>query len=105
MSKKVQRQYSAELKSSAVKMVIEELKTLSQVSQDLDIPLQTLHSWVNKGRQGALSGISTYNPDVVALQTELRQLKKQLALTEMERDILKKAAAYFAKDSLPSTRS
>ena len=47
MSKKVQRQYSAELKASAVKMVIEELKTLSQVSQDLDIPLQTLHSWVN----------------------------------------------------------
>ena len=45
MSKKVQRQYSAELKASAVKMVIEELKTLSQVSQDLDIPLQTLHSW------------------------------------------------------------
>ena len=43
MSKKVQRQYSAELKASAVKMVIEELKTLSQVSQDLDIPLQTLH--------------------------------------------------------------
>jgi len=47
MSKKVQRQYSAELKASAVKMVIEELKTLSQVSQDLHIPLQTLHSWVN----------------------------------------------------------
>ena len=44
MSKKVQRQYSAELKASAVKMVIEELKTLSQVSQDLHIPLQTLHS-------------------------------------------------------------
>ena len=66
MSKKVQRQYSSELKASAVKMVIEELKTLSQVSQDLDIPLQTLHSWVNKGRKGELSGIGTYNPDLVA---------------------------------------
>ncbi len=77
MSKKVQRQYSAELKASAVKMVIEELKkTLSQVSQDLDIPLQTLHSWVNKGRKGELSGIGTYNPDLVTLQTEVRQLKK-----------------------------
>ena len=51
MSKKVQRQYSAELKASAVKMVIEELKTLSQVSQDLDIPLQTLHSWVNLNKR------------------------------------------------------
>ena len=79
MSKKVQRQYSAELKASAVKMVIEELKTLSQVSQDLHIPLQTLHSWVNKGRKGELSGVGTYNPDLVALQTEVRQLKKQLA--------------------------
>ena len=105
MSKKVQRQYSAELKSSAVKMVIEELKTLSQVSQDLDIPLQTLHSWVNKGRKGKLSGIGTYNPDLVALQTEVRQLKKQLAAAEMEREILKKAAAYFARDTLPNTRS
>ena len=50
------------------KMVIENLKTLSQVSQDLDIPLQTLHSWVNKGRKGELSGVGTYNPDLVALQ-------------------------------------
>ena len=105
MSKKVQRQYSAELKSSAVKMVIEELKTLSQVSQDLHIPLQTLHSWVNKGRQGELSGVGTYNPDLVALQTEVRQLKKQLAAAEMEREILKKAAAYFPRDTLPNTRS
>jgi transposase-like protein len=47
MSKKVQRQYSPELKSIAVKMVLEELKTLNQVSQDLHIPLQTLHNWVN----------------------------------------------------------
>ena len=45
------------VKSSAVKMVIEELKTLSQVSQDLHIPLQTLHSCVNKGRKGELSTI------------------------------------------------
>lgn len=105
MSKKVQRQYSDELKLSAVKMVLEELKTLTQVSEDLKIPLQTLHSWVIKGRKGELSGVSTYSPDLVALQTEVRQLKKQLALAEMEREILKKAAAYFAKDSLPSTRS
>jgi transposase len=105
MSKREQRQYSAELKASAVKMVLEELKTLNQVSQDLHIPMQTLHSWVNKGRKGELSGISTYSPDLVALQEENKRLKKQLALAEMEREILKKAAAYFAKDSLPSTRS
>ena len=37
-----------------------ELKTLSQ-SQDLHIPLQTLHSWVNKGRKGELSGVGTYS--------------------------------------------
>ena len=105
MSKKVQRQYSAELKASAVKMVIEELKTLSQVSQDLHIPLQTLHSWVNKGRKGELSGVGTYSPDLVALQTEVRQLKKQLAADAMEREIFKKAAAYFARDTLPNKRS
>jgi transposase len=105
MSKKVQRQYSAELKASAVKMVLDELKSVTQVSQDLHIPMQTLHSWVTKGRKGELSGISTYSPDLVALQTEVCQLKKQLAAAEMEREILKKAAAYFARDTLPSTRS
>lgn len=55
MSKKVQRQYSAELKSNAVKMVLEESKTLSQVSQDLHIPMQTLHRWASKGHKGKLS--------------------------------------------------
>ena len=105
MSKKVQRQYSAELKSSAVKMVLEELKTLSQVSQDLHIPMQTLHSWVNKGRKGELSGVGTYSPDLATLQEENKRLKRQLASAEMEREILKKAAAYFARDTLPNTRS
>ncbi len=82
------------------------LKSLkSSIYQDLHIPLQTLHSWVNKGRKGELSGVGTYSPDLVALQTEVRQLKKQLAAAEMEREILKKAAAYFARDTLPSTRS
>lgn len=104
MTKKAQRTYSPELKASAVKMVLEELKTLSQVSADLEIPLQTLHSWVNKGRKGELSGVHTYQPDLLSLQEENKRLKKQLALAEMEREILKKAAAYFAKDSLPSTR-
>jgi len=52
-----------------------------------------------------LAGVSNYSPDIVALQEENKRLKKQLALAEMEREILKKAAAYFAKDTLPSTRS
>ena len=105
MSKKEQRSYSAELKASAVKLVLEELKSITQVASDLSIPPQTLHSWVAKGRKGELSGISTYSPDLVSLQEENKRLKKQLALAEMEREILKKAAAYFAKESLPSTRS
>ncbi len=105
MSKKSQRSYSAELKASAVKLVIEESKSLTQVATDLSIPPQTLHSWVAKGRKGELSGVSTYSPDLVSLQEENKRLKKELALAQMEREILKKAAAYFAKDSLPSTRS
>ena len=105
MLKKEHRSYSAELKASAVKLVLEDLKSITQVSSDLSIPVQTLHSWVNKGRKGELSGVGTYNPDLVALQTEVRQLKKQLAAAEMEREILKKAAAYFARDTLPNTRS
>ena len=57
--------------------------------------MQTQHSWVTKGRKEELSGVSTYSPDLVSLEEENKRLKKQLALAEMEREILKKAAYLY----------
>ncbi len=51
MLTKVQWHHSAELKSSAAKMLLEDLRCLSQ---DLHIPMKTLHSWVTKGLKGEL---------------------------------------------------
>lgn len=50
-----------------------------------------------------LEGVSTHNPDLAALEAENKRLRKSLAVAEMERKILKKAAAYFAKDAMRGT--
>ena len=61
--------------------------------------MQTLHNWVKQAQAGKLPGTQQFNPELPALQEENRALKKLLKTAEMERDILKKATAYFAKVS------
>jgi transposase len=95
--------YSPEFKTEAVKMATE--VGTSEASRRLGIPLQTLHNWKTKSKAGKLSGTSDFNPDLAAVLEENKRLKRALALAEMEREILKKATAYFAKDSMQSTRS
>jgi transposase len=79
--------------------------SVSHDIQQLGIPLQTLHNWKTRSKAGKLSGTTDYNPDLTAVLEENKRLKRALALAEMEREILKKATAYFAKDSMQSTRS
>jgi transposase len=56
-------------------------------------------------KDGALSGVGKQRKPLTEMEMELLRLKRELAEVKMERDILKKAAAYFAKGSLPGTRS
>ena len=72
---------------------------MSKTAHMLNIPMQTLSGWFHKSNQGHFKGMEGYSPETQALQDEIRQLKKALKRTEMERDILKKATAYFAKES------
>ena len=99
------KQYSPEFKAEAVKLVLEENQSMSQVSRDLKVALQTLSTWVARARKGELAGTVKPNPDTAALEAEVKRLKKALAVAEMEREILKKAAAYFAKDTVLGTHS
>jgi len=55
--------------------------------------------WNNKAKTGTLAGTKQYSPDLNALLEENKKLKQQLKTAEMEREFLKKAAAYFAKES------
>ena len=98
------RSYSEELKSEAVKMVHEQGLSQDEAGRRLSIPKGTIASWVaaSKSPKGrSLPG----DPSVAELAAENRRLRKELNEARMEREILRKAAAYFTKESLPGTRS
>lgn len=100
-----QRTYTPELKEEAVKLVLSQGLTLDEASKRIAIPLGTLSTWVKAAKQGGKAVAAPGSRTVPELEAELAKLRRELAETRMERDIVKKAAAYFAQESLPSTRS
>lgn len=102
MSKKV-RKYTAEYKAEVIKLALSS-DSVSGTAKELGMPEATLHTWVQKARkQGeksyALPSGETGSVNVSDILAENRELKKRLARSEQEKDILKKAATYFAKES------
>ena len=92
MSKTTRKKYSAEFRESSVKLASESEQPLSHTASDLGIEKKTMYNWVNSYRHQHISNKS----DTVS---ELLRVKRELALVKKERDLLKKAAAYFAKTS------
>ena len=93
------RQYSREFKLEAIRLVTQRGVTVAQAARELDVHENMLRKWVRIYRQDAASafpGQGVLPPE----QAELARLRKEVAKLRMERDILKKAAAYFAKESL-----
>jgi transposase len=99
--------YTPEYRAEAVKLILEQGLSLSESARRLGMPKGTLCSWVNaaKGKTVYKTGAAPGMRSVTELEAELSQLRRELAETRMERDILKKATAYFAKGSLPGTRT
>ena len=104
MGRKSYQKYTDEFKKEAVAFVKREKLGISESARRLNIPQQTLGNWVKK-RSG--KGIETVRQDskVSSGEAEISRLKRELAEAQMERDILKKATAYFAKESQRGTRS
>jgi transposase len=98
------RKYTDALKAEAVKMVIEQGMCLPEVGRLLNIPKATVGNWIAKSKKG-MSALAPGAPSIGDVIAENRRLRKELATAQMEKEILKKAAAYFAKESLPGTRS
>ncbi len=99
-----QGRYTREFREEAVKLVMEDKLSLPEASRRLSLPSSTLVNWVKQFKAGRLGDIGrTYRP-LTEIEIELARAKKELAEVKMERDILKKAAAYFARESLPGTR-
>jgi transposase len=101
MSKKEQvrqrGQYTTEFKLEAVRL-IKGGQEAAVTARVLNVPKQTLSNWVRLAAKGKLQGAG--DRPVSAEQMELARLRAELARVKMERDILKKATAYFAKESL-----
>ncbi len=64
----------------------------------------TLSYWVKAYKAGKLGEIGKMQKPLTEIEMELAKVKKENAELRMERDVLKKAAAYFARESLPGTR-
>lgn len=98
MLRKKQANYTSEFKSEALKLVAFNKNNIRQTAQGLGISVQTLHNWVSKAKKEQALGGSSH-ADLSSLHLEIQALKKELKQTQIERDILKKATAYFAKES------
>lgn len=91
------RQHTGEFRAGAVRLVVEEGKAVADVARDLDIHRSLLSTWVRqakidsgKGPSGALT---------TSEREEMAQLRKEVRTLRMERELLKKAAAFFAKEN------
>ena len=97
MKKRARRKFTAEYKAEVVRLIRDGGKPVGQVARDLDLTETAVRHWVKQagidasgGSAGALTTVE--RAGLVALRREARQLR-------MEREILKKAAAFFAKES------
>jgi transposase len=92
------RTFSREFKLEAVRLVNERGVAVTQAARDLGLHENVLRKWVRElvaDPQQAFPGQGQMKPE----QAEIERLKKEVAKLKMERDILKKAAAYFARES------
>ena len=96
--------YTPEFRAEAVKVVLAQGLSLAEAAKRLSVPKGTLANWVASA-QGSKTPAAPGARTVAELEAELKQLRKELAEARLERDILKKATAYFARESLPGTRS
>jgi transposase len=97
--------YTKELREEAVKLVVEGGLKIPEVGRRLEIAPSTLRYWVEASKEGKLGEVGKRQKPLTDVEMELARVKRELAIVKMERDILKKATAYFAKESLPGTRS
>ena len=90
------RSFTDEFKAGAVRLVLDEGKPVSQVGRDLDVAQSVVGSWVKQARAdraGGKAGLTTEE------RSELVKLRREVRDLRLQRDLLKKAAAFFAKES------
>src|SRR5881394_3881080 len=94
-SRRARRQFDDDFKAQAVRLVLDEGKTVGAVARELDLTETALRSWVNRAqanRTNGRTGLTTTERE------ELARLRKENRILREEREILKKAAAFFATE-------
>ncbi len=95
---KSRKKYTREFKLEAVRLVVEQGHPAREIARDLGINESLLHHWKRRFREeGALAFPGNGRVAGGELERENQELRKQLARVKQEREILKKAAAYFAQ--------
>jgi len=97
MSKKKRRAFTAEQKAEAVKIVKASGKSVGQVAQEMGLTVSALRNWVKQDEIN--QNPAPRGPLTTDERAELARLRKELKRVEMERDFLKKAAAFFARET------
>jgi transposase len=94
------RPYTRQFREQAMQLVVREGQEPTRVARELGMPNSTLHQWLQKAgwRKPVEQGPLSDDPAVLAAQ--VKELRRQVKRLEMEKDILKKATAYFAGASL-----
>jgi len=96
--------HTKEFKESAIQLVLNSKEEIKIIAQDLGMNAKTLYNWVYNYKRD--NNLSTYNRTSSktnikeSAEEELRRLRKENRILKQERDILKKATAYFAKETL-----
>jgi len=93
VTKRKRRQFTPEFKADAVQLVRAGGRTIGQAARDLDLTETALQGWIRRAEIEAGEGLSQVERE------ESVRLRREIKLLLMERDILKKATAFFAKES------
>ena len=91
--------YPLEFKISSAQLAVDSDQPISQTARDLGINHNTLHNWIAKYSDSDQINQKNMSNNKAVCFEENKRLKKELAMVKQERDLLKKAAAYFAKES------
>ncbi len=94
------RRYTAEFRGSAVKQVIEGGRPIAAVARSLEMSGKSLANWVYRARKGQELAKRAPALPPSELEAELSRLRQENAKLKLEKEILKKAAAYFARESM-----
>ena len=91
--------YPVEFRDSSIKLALESDQSIAKTAKDLGIKEGTLYTWVSNYNNSKSNQSNNMSNNSECHFEEVKKLRKELAMVKQERDLLKKAAAYFAKES------